>query len=249
MAHHDHVDVDPWVNEQLMSLAPEAGWQPEAAARLGDAYARRTANRARHLRWAGAGLAAAVVFVSVPVTRAFGARCVEACVNATTRVTQLWRADEPAAANPPVIGADLGDIAPDLLGSDAAGRSITLSLHRGHVVVANFWATWCGPCKQEIPILNDLNARFGAQGLDVIGVSLDEAGWPAVTPFAADQRIDYPVVLGTDAVAVSFGGVTALPATFLIDQEGRIIAKFEGPLREGLYDVTIIKLLGRQVKR
>ena len=249
MANPDHDDVGKWVDDRVAGLDP-GGRAPDLTVRLNDARTRRSALRLRRLRWTGAGVVAAIVFVAVPGTRAFGARCVEACVNATTRVSQLWRADEPEASTPRVVGATLGDIAPDLVGADSQGRPVHLSSLRGRVIVLNFWATWCGPCRSEIPLLNDLQARFGAQGFDVIGVSLDAGGWAAIQAFTAQTPMDYAVALENDDVAEAFGGVGVLPMTFIIDRDGLIVVKRIGPISSGAYDESIAKWLsgatGRQ---
>jgi cytochrome c biogenesis protein CcmG/thiol:disulfide interchange protein DsbE len=188
---------------------------------------------------------AAVVFVAVPGTRAFGAKCMEACVNATTKVTQLWRADEPEATAQKVVGPTLGDIAPDLLGTDSQGGVVRLSTLRGRVVVLNFWATWCGPCLKEIPVLNELSVRYGTQGLTVVGVSLDDDGWAAIQKFTAGTPIEYGVALGNDAVSDAYGRVDALPLTFIIDREGVITVKHKGAMAAGQFDQQLEKMLGR----
>src|SRR6185295_8290037 len=221
MAHTELPDIDRWVDEHLASLTP-APWQPDASARLAELHRHRAIRAARRLRWAGAAVVITVVSVSLPVTRAFGERCVGTCVNATKLVGQWLRVDEPAAAQPAVVGAALGNIAPDLVGMDSQGKPVHLSSLRGRVVVLNFWATWCGPCVAEVALMNDLRTRFGAQDLAVVGVSMDADGWASVGPFAAAHSIDYALAVGDDNVADSYGGVGQLPTTFILDREGRI---------------------------
>ena len=240
MTHLQSIESDTWVDERLSALTPASDWQPNAAGRIATLHARRAAHRARRLRWTGLAAAAVVVFVAVPVTRAFGARCLEACVSG---VSQLWRADEPLAGAPKLTGFEVGSLAPDVAGTDESGQPVSLIARRGHVVVLNFWATWCGPCRAEIPVLNSLAQRYGSRGLDVIGVSLDRDGWDAIKPFAGNLPINYDVVLGNDDVAASFGGVESLPATFVIDPDGVIIAKMAGAMHDGQYDALIEKVL------
>jgi thiol-disulfide isomerase/thioredoxin len=244
MASHENGSTDRFVDERMSTLEPGRS-SIDMQARLGDAHARQLAARVRGRRWSVAGLAAAVVLVAVPGTRAVGARCVEACVNATTRVSQLWRADEPEATAPKVVGVTLGDIAPDLVGTDSHGQPIRLSSWRGRVVVLNFWATWCGPCRAEVPLLNDLQARFAGQGLAVVGVALDAGGWDAIRDFAGGTPIDYTAALGTDDVSDAYGGVNALPMTFVIDRAGLIVIKHKGPVTAGTFDEQISKMLER----
>jgi thiol-disulfide isomerase/thioredoxin len=242
-------DNDKWVDDRLSTLAPPDGWIPNPAGLLPRLHARRASLRARRLGRAGIAVAAAILFVAVPVTRAFGTRCLEACVTVTTRVTQFFRAEEPEANAPKVVGAGIGDLAPDVLGNDPGGRRHSLLSYRGRVVVINFWATWCGPCRAEIPLLNDLQARYAAGGLDVVGVSLDENGWTAINPFLAQTPVQYTILTGDDRVAAPFGGVAALPATFIVNRDGIIAAKSGGAIRQGMYDELIERLLAAAPRR
>jgi thiol-disulfide isomerase/thioredoxin len=242
MAHIDPTPVDRWVDDRLATLTP-AAWQPDLPGRLAELHRRQAQRRAHQLRWTAASVVVIGVCVSLPVTRAFGARCVGACVYATTRVTQWWGADEPAAAAPKVVGATIGDLAPDNLGTGANGSPLSLASLRGHVVVLNFWATWCEPCRSEIPLLNALESVYGSQGLRVVGMSLDKEGWAAITPFLAEQAATYSITAGTDDIADAFGGVSALPMTFIIDRDGVIAAKVVGPIHAGVHDELIQKLL------
>ena len=118
--------------------------------------------------------------------------------------------------------------APDFTLKDADGRPVHLSDYRGKVVLLDFWATWCGPCAMEIPWFMDLERRNKDHGFAVLGVSMDDEGWDAVKPFVAKLGVNYRVLLGNDLTAQLYGGVDALPTTFLIDREGRIAAVHVG---------------------
>src|SRR5262245_1203877 len=183
------VSVDHWVDERLATLEPAADWQPSGTPHLGRLHTRARGLRTRRLRRLGLVVVVTIVFVAVPVTRAFGARCLEACAIATSRVAQLWRAEEPAAARPKIVGATIGDLAPDNLGTTADRAVVSLASLRGRVVIVNFWATWCAPCRGEMPLLDALQARYGVHGFEVVGISLDEDGWPAITRFLDEQRV------------------------------------------------------------
>lgn len=224
---------DPWVDDRLAALTPDRSWQPAASAHLGSVESRRAAGRNRRVKWAGAAVAATTICVSLPVTRTFAARCLEACVSATTSVSQLWRTDEPEAGAPRATGTAIGDIAPDYAGVDSDGNAQRLSSRRGKLVVLNFWATWCTPCKIETPLLNDLHSRFGSSGVEIIGVSVDDTGWADVSNFVSQQRIGYTVTLADAQTIEAFGGVDQLPMTLVIDKNGRIVAKHVGLLAEG----------------
>jgi len=118
--------------------------------------------------------------------------------------------------------------APDFTLKDATGKSVRLSDYRGQVVLLDFWATWCEPCALEIPWFMDLQRREKDHGLTVLGISMDDDGWDAVRPFVAKLGMNYRVVMGNDETAQLYGGVDALPTTFLIDRQGRIAAVHVG---------------------
>jgi peroxiredoxin len=114
--------------------------------------------------------------------------------------------------------------APEFTLKDASGQPVSLSDYRGKVVILDFWATWCEPCAMEIPWFMDLQRREKDHGLAVLGVSMDDDGWDSVKPFAAKLGMNYRILMGNDLTAQLYGGVDALPTTFLIDREGRIAA-------------------------
>ena len=118
--------------------------------------------------------------------------------------------------------------APDFTLQDANGKAVKLSDYKGKVVLLDFWATWCGPCKIEIPWFIEFQRKYKDRGFTVLGVSMDEDGWQIVKPFAEEYKMNYPVVLGNDETATAFGGVEVLPTTFIIDKEGRIVATHKG---------------------
>jgi cytochrome c biogenesis protein CcmG/thiol:disulfide interchange protein DsbE len=119
---------------------------------------------------------------------------------------------------------------------DLDGRSIELANYRGKVVLLDFWATWCAPCRDEIPHFVEFQSTYGGQGLQVIGLSMDDSAKP-VLPFYKEFKMNYPVAMGTTQVAEAYGGILGLPVTFLIDRDGKIAAKHVGavemPVLEG----------------
>jgi peroxiredoxin len=112
--------------------------------------------------------------------------------------------------------------APDFALKDADGRTVRLSDYRGKVVLLDFWATWCDPCRYEIPWFMDMERKKKDRGFAVLGVSMDDDGWEAVKPFIAQLGVNYRILVGTDETAQLYGGIDALPTTFLIDREGKI---------------------------
>ncbi len=112
--------------------------------------------------------------------------------------------------------------APDFKLKDSDGNSVSLSDLKGKVVLLNFWATWCGPCALEIPWFVEFQQKYKNQGLEIVGVSMDEEGWTAVKPYIAQKKINYRILLGNDSVGQLYGGIDSLPTTFLIDRQGRL---------------------------
>lgn len=117
--------------------------------------------------------------------------------------------------------------APDFTLKSLEGQEINLASLKGKVVVLDFWATWCGPCRESIPHLVDLFKNYQAKGLEVIGMSLDKGETEVVRRFSHSMSIPYPIILTPEEVSRKFG-VTALPTTFLIDKEGKIQEKMVG---------------------
>lgn len=115
---------------------------------------------------------------------------------------------------------------------DSHGSKRSLSAYRGKVVVLSFWATWCSVCKAEIPSLNRIHREYAKEGVAVVSIAMDARGWPAVTPFILEHGIEYPVLLGTTALARAYGGVRTLPLTLFLDREGRVVARHNARLSE-----------------
>ena len=136
--------------------------------------------------------------------------------------------------------------APDFELKDADGRTVRLSDYRGKVVLLNFWATWCGPCKLEIPWFVEFEKELKDEGFAVLGISMDEGGWDAVKPYLESVRVNYRVLMGNEEVAVAYGGVESLPTTFLIDREGRIARVHVGLVSKAEYENDIKTLLGQE---
>lgn len=122
-----------------------------------------------------------------------------------------------------------GKAAPDFnLVDIRTGKNIRLSDFKGKAVLLNFWATWCPPCKVEIPWFVDLQKQYGPQGLQVIGVAMDDAGKDAIAKFSNDMGVNYLVLQGTEKVAELYGGVESLPTTFYIGRDGAVTKRVFG---------------------
>jgi len=117
--------------------------------------------------------------------------------------------------------------AADFLLTDLEGKSLDLRDFRGKVVLLDYWATWCAPCKIEVPHLVELQKKYGPEGLQVVGISMDDDS-ATVRTFAHEFAINYPVALGNAQLAQAYGGVLGLPVAFLIDRNGRIVKRMDG---------------------
>jgi peroxiredoxin len=150
----------------------------------------------------------------------------------------------PSSESPPGGGrAVSGGKAPDFTRPALDGDAVQLSRYAGRVVLLDFWATWCGPCRAEIPHLKRVREAYAGRGFEVIGVSLDDAGPEAVRAFVAREAIPYPVVLGDLELAELYGGIEVIPTAFLIDREGRIVERFIGYKAESALRARIEPLL------
>jgi len=133
---------------------------------------------------------------------------------------------------------------PDFALKDVTGATVKLSDYKGKVVLLNFWATWCGPCKIEIPWFMDFEKTYKDREFAVVGVSMDEDGWDAVKPYIEQHKLNYRVVVGNDQVSQLFGSIDSLPTTLVIDREGRIASMHLGLVAKKTYEQEIEQLLG-----
>jgi len=133
--------------------------------------------------------------------------------------------------------------APDWELQDLDGKTIHSSVFKGKVVVLDFWATWCPPCRAEIPGFIELQNKYQAQGLAVVGVSVDQAGLDTVKSFAKKLGINYPVVLTDAKIDTAYGGIDGLPTTFVIDRTGRIVKQHSGFTEKSEIEAEIKPLL------
>lgn len=123
------------------------------------------------------------------------------------------------------------------------GKLLSLADYKSKVILLNFWATWCGPCRAEIPDLVELQNKYKDQ-LQVIGLVVDDDDEDAVKKFAEKYRINYPIAMATEEMRTEYGGIPALPTSFVLDGEGRVVQKHEGLRDPVLYEVEIRSLLG-----
>ncbi len=132
--------------------------------------------------------------------------------------------------------------APSFIRMDLNGNRVDLSKYRGKVVLLNFWATWCAPCLAEMPVFVSWQRKYGGQGLQVIGVSMDDDAAPVRRLYQKD-RLNYLVVMGDERIGELYGGVLGLPVSFLIDSKGKIVKRYEGTVDLRQFEGRLQRLL------
>jgi peroxiredoxin len=140
-----------------------------------------------------------------------------------------------------------GQPAPDFSLSTLDGKTMKLSDFRGKAVLLNFWATWCEPCKVEMPWFVDLQKKYAGQGLQVLGVAMDDASPSDISSFAEKMGVNYPVLIGKEEVGAQYGGIEYLPSTFYISRDGKILDHVFGLVSKSEIETEIQKALGQQV--
>lgn len=147
-----------------------------------------------------------------------------------------------------------GKIAPGFTLTDLNGNKVSLSSYKGRPVVVDFWATWCGPCRVEIPWFEQLRDQYASQGLEIIGVSADQLDKDDaaklftekrdISDFAAKMRMNYPVLIDAESIENSYGGLDDLPTTFFIDKNGKIVASTIGLAPRDVIEADVKKAIG-----
>jgi thiol-disulfide isomerase/thioredoxin len=140
-------------------------------------------------------------------------------------------------------------LAPDFSLESLDGKTMRLSDFRGKAVLLNFWATWCGPCKIEMPWFVELQNQYAAQGFQIVGVAMDDASKEDIGKFAKDMGVNYPILIGKESVGDQYGGVPALPESFLIGRDGKIVDKIIGLRGKAEIEDAIKKALDTQAAK
>jgi cytochrome c biogenesis protein CcmG/thiol:disulfide interchange protein DsbE len=140
-------------------------------------------------------------------------------------------------------GQGLSGGAPDFTLPAVDGSMVSMSDYKGKVVLVDFWATWCPPCQEMIPILSKLHKRYSKEGLVILGVSLDRDGLGELGTFVHENMIQYKVVMGDNRISNAFGGVSSIPTLYIVDREGRLVRKLTGYHTYGQLEEQVKKYL------
>jgi len=187
--------------------------------------------------------------ITVPNNLLKGAFLAIAALALTAVGVHYWTgrnsAHRSARAAPAVGSSDwTGKQAPEFVLYALDGRRVTLSSLRGKVVLLNFWATWCGPCRIEMPWLVEFNDRYQRQGLEIVGVSVDDGDRDKVAAFVAARHVNYTIVLKDEAVSDAYGGLRFLPQTFFIGRDDKVIKQTYGVRGKDDFEDDIRQALG-----
>ena len=173
-----------------------------------------------------------------PLILFFIAAVVAAMLFAGVRIARNNRAN--GSAN----GQLIGNVAPDFILQTLDGKNLKLSDLRGKAVMLNFWATYCGPCKIEMPWFVELQKEYGPQGFQIVGVANDDASTADIAKFAKEMGINYPILIGKDSVSDSYK-VSVLPTTFFLDRDGKLIAREFGLVSRSVFVEHIKKAMSQ----
>lgn len=224
---NNSIQENRWIQECLTTLNPDEQWHPDVSAGLRNFRESQVQRTSIGKRWMFAATTAAIgclCLLALPSPKVLAHRCLECTV-------AVWHSLAPSAS----VQANLKSpaertLAPDFDLKDANGADFKLSGLKNKVVLVNFWATWCGGCQEEIPLLIELQKMYGDQGVVVVGISMDDDGWKSVRPWLKEKKVNYPIVIGNRELADRYK-LVGMPLTALVDRQGRI-----AELRPGLVD-------------
>lgn len=234
------VPVNAWVDERMSALNSNDNWQPNVRAGF-----ERLTKLGTTPKWIGkrtillVTATTAAICLSVlayPSPKVFARRCITEC----KVVWQNLSLSPRTQAN--LTPENARYAAPDFILKDASGKDVKLSEQKGKVVLVNFWATWCHGCQLEIPWYIEFQKKYEKQGLVIIGISMDEDGWKSVRPWLAEKQVNYPIVIGNQALADRYG-LSGMPLTALVDRDGKIADVHVGVVEKDATEQKIQTLL------
>ena len=177
--------------------------------------------------------------------RVFVGAALAAIVAAIAFPTRISAQSPPPAATPRIRSIRPGVKAPDFQLESIDGKMVKLSDFRGKAVLLNFWATWCGPCRAEMPWLVELYAKYKDAGLEIVGVSMDQNAVhrPRVVPYVHEKNVTYTILYGNDRVSAAYDGVPLLPTSFFIGSDGKVVGGFEGIKTKNELELGVLRAL------
>jgi peroxiredoxin len=159
----------------------------------------------------------------------------------TTKKNVSGQGQSAAQSGPDIRGKQ----APEFELKNLEGKTVRLADYRGKAVLINFWATWCGPCKIEMPWFVEFQKQYESQGLEIVGIALDDSSVDTIAKFAKQMNVNYAVLLGKDSVGDAYGGVDGMPTSFYIDRTGKVVEETIGlPSGKAEIETNIKKILG-----
>ncbi len=262
MATHDDTEVEHWVDDRMATLGPNPERQLNVESGLAQLAARRGTDRARRPFGTWLVVAAAMLWLGVllfPVERLWQtgtpdradtelsgreSTALVAAVNDADAGSGVSMDARRRAREPRLIPVAQRESAPAFTLPDMSGSDATLSDYTGQVLLLNLWATWCRPCRAEMPWFVAFQDVFAERGFAVLGVSVDEPGWGIVRPFLEQRPVNYRIALAdTLDRQAPFGPITILPTTWLVDRAGRVAAMHVGLVDRSTIELEIRELL------
>lgn len=161
--------------------------------------------------------------------------------------TTARRSRDAALGGEKLVAAEnIGKAAPDFELSDLDGKMVKLSDFKGRPVLVNFWATWCGPCKIEMPWFIDLKKKYEGQGFEIIGIAMEDTENEKISEFTKKMGVNYVILKGKNAVADAYGDVQGLPTSFYLDREGKIVAQHAGLVSRSVIEDDVKLAIGEK---
>jgi len=180
----------------------------------------------------------------VTLLLAVTAGCGGATESKTTTTATVSKSSTKSVTSKPAVDTSQLQAAPAWALVDLAGKPVTSESLKGKVVIVDFWATWCGPCRAAIPHLMELHKTYKDKGFEVVGVSVDQQGPGVVQTFVTQHQIQYTIAMGNQKIVSDFGGIRGIPTAFIISQDGKIYRKIVGLVPREEYEKDVVALLG-----
>jgi thiol-disulfide isomerase/thioredoxin len=181
-----------------------------------------------------------VIIVAITVALFVGKSFTKGGKNGSGVIASVLKPQDDGPAN--------GTMAPDFTLKTLDGKEVSLSSMKGKAVMVNFWATWCEPCKSEMPWLVDLQEKYRKDGFEILGVAMDDSSQKEISEFSRKKKVNYTVVIGSEKVADLYGGLDGLPTNFFLDRNGKVIDSFKGLRSESVIVDDIKKALASETK-